>query len=119
VFELSKQIMPVVLATQLFKGLAYSTGGIILGGLDWYYSSLGMVISSVICVAMTVFLPQSLWNIWVALGVFMAVQVVVASLRFFSGTGPWENIPLFASKDKKQQQQQQVDGEQQPLVAQR
>ena len=34
-------VMPVVLATQIFKGLSYSTGGILLGGLDWLYSTIG------------------------------------------------------------------------------
>lgn len=33
VYLAAQQIMPVVLITQLFKGLAYSTGGIILGRL--------------------------------------------------------------------------------------
>eukprot|EP01038_Epipyxis_sp_PR26KG_P005340 gene5340-7410_t len=74
VFEMSRSIMPIVLLTQLFKGLAYSTGGIILGGLDWYWSSLGMQISAVVCIALTCILPNTLWNIWVALCAFMATQ---------------------------------------------
>ena len=36
-------VMPVVLATQIFKGLSYSTGGILLGGLDWLYSTIGNI----------------------------------------------------------------------------
>jgi putative MATE family efflux protein len=43
-------VMPVVLVTQIFKGLCYSTGGILLGGLDWLNSTIGMVIASVICI---------------------------------------------------------------------
>ena len=69
--------MPVVLLTQLFKGLAYSTGGIILGGLDWFWSSLGMQLASVLCIGVIYVCPPSLWNIWVALALFMATQVLL------------------------------------------
>lgn len=75
VFAAASAVMPIVLVTQLFKGLAYSTGGIILGGLDWKWSSLGAMISAVLCVGLTAVLPPSLWNIWVALSVLMATQV--------------------------------------------
>lgn len=34
-------VMPMVLATQLFKALEHSTSGILLGGLDWEWSSFG------------------------------------------------------------------------------
>ena len=89
-------IMPVVLATQIFKGLAYSTGGILLGGFDWLWSTAGMVASAIVCVALTTFLqPSSIWNIWVALAAFMATQVVTASLRFFSNKGPWIGVNVF------------------------
>eukprot|EP00600_Ochromonadales_sp_CCMP1393_P006615 CAMPEP_0174960540 /NCGR_PEP_ID=MMETSP0004_2-20121128/3757_1 /TAXON_ID=420556 /ORGANISM="Ochromonas sp., Strain CCMP1393" /LENGTH=513 /DNA_ID=CAMNT_0016208917 /DNA_START=200 /DNA_END=1741 /DNA_ORIENTATION=+ len=94
VFKAAEQIMPVVLITQLLKGLAYSTGGIILGGLDWFWSSLGMQIASVLCIGFTYFLPTSLWNIWVALGIFMATQVMVSGYRMVSNRGPWENLSL-------------------------
>ena len=97
-------IMPVVLITQLIKGLAYSTGGILLGGLDWSTSSSGMVVSSVVCVALVKLLPPSLWNIWIALAAFMATQVVHASARFLSGQGPWEGLrfmPLRNNGDAK------------------
>lgn len=73
--EAALSIMPVVLVTQLFKGLAYSSGGIILGGLDWYWSSLSMQLSAVACVGLVFLLPKTLWNIWVALAAFMATQV--------------------------------------------
>jgi Na+-driven multidrug efflux pump len=76
VFQAAAKIMPVVLLTQMIKGLAYSTGGIILGGLDWYWSSLGMQISAVVCIGLTYALPPSLWNIWIALAGFMGIQVV-------------------------------------------
>ena len=91
-------VMPVVLFTQVWKGLAYSTGGILLGGLDWFHSSLGMQISAVLCIGLTLLLPQSLWNIWVALAVFMGTQVVLAFARFVSGKGQWAGLSLFSSK---------------------
>jgi len=77
VFAAAARIMPVVLLTQLFKGLAYSTGGIILGGLDWFWSSLGMQLASVLCIGVIYVCPPSLWNIWVALALFMATQVLL------------------------------------------
>lgn len=89
-------IMPVVLVTQIFKGLAYSTGGILLGGFDWLWSTAGMTAASVVCISLTNMLqPSSIWNIWVALAAFMATQVVTASLRFFSNKGPWIGINIF------------------------
>lgn len=97
-------IMPVVLVTQMIKGLAYSTGGILLGGLDWSTSSSGMVLSSIICIALTKILPSSLWNIWVALAAFMGTQVVHASIRFLTGQGPWEGLGLIKTKAQKEEQ---------------
>jgi putative MATE family efflux protein len=87
-------IMPVVLVTQLVKGLAYSTGGILLGGLDWSTSSSGMALSSVICILLVKLLPATLWNIWVALAAFMATQVIHAATRFLTGQGPWVGLGL-------------------------
>lgn len=77
VFEATKAIMPIVLLTQIFKGLAYSTGGILLGGKDWNWSTFSMISASVVCVSLISILPTSLWNIWVALAAFMATQVRV------------------------------------------
>ena len=94
-------IMPVVLVTQMIKGLAYSTGGILLGGLDWSTSSSGMVISSAICVLLTKLLPSSLWNIWVALAAFMGTQVIHASHRFLTGQGPWEGLGLVKTREQR------------------
>ncbi|RYH00127.1 MATE family efflux transporter, partial [archaeon] len=75
VFAAAAAIMPTVLATQLLKGLAYSTGGIILGGLDWLWSSVSVQLSSLACVGLLLFLPKTLNNIWISLAVFMATQV--------------------------------------------
>lgn len=87
-------IMPIVLLTQLFKGLSYSTGGILLGGLDWEWTTASMSVASVVCVLLTHLLPSSLWSIWVALAAFMASQVLVSSGRIFSGRGPWAGLEL-------------------------
>ena len=73
-------VMPIVLATQIFKSLAYSTNGILLGGLDWEYSSAGMAAAAVILIGILKLLPPSLWNIWVSLLGFMAGQVVTPFL---------------------------------------
>merc|ERR1712137_684783 len=75
VFTMSKKVMPVVILSQLLKGVAYSTTGIILGGLDWTASSFGMQLSAILCVALVYLLPPSLWNIWIGLAVFMGTQV--------------------------------------------
>lgn len=88
-------VMPVVLITQIWKGLAYSTGGILLGGLDWVNSSLGMQVSAALCIGLTLLLPPSLWNIWVSLAVFMATQVILAFVRFTSGKDQWAELSLF------------------------
>jgi len=92
--QAAKAIMPIVLVTQIFKGLAYSTGGILLGGLDWVWSTASMTIAGIICTTLIHVLPPTLWNTWVALAVFMASQVTVSSARFLSKTGPWEGVHL-------------------------
>ena len=96
-------IMPVVLMTQLFKGLAYSSGGILLGGRDWSFSTLSMIISSIVCILVTKYLPilqpKSLYNLWIGLATFMATQVLVAAARISSRTGPWKEINLFSNNN--------------------
>jgi hypothetical protein len=97
--------MPMVLFTQIWKSLAYSTGGILLGGLDWLASSVGMQISALLCIALVFALPQSLWNIWVALAVFMSAQVILAGRRFLGGEDQWAGLDftdrLYAYKKTK------------------
>lgn len=83
VFNAAKSIMPMVLITQLVKGLAYSTGGILLGGLDWLWSSLSMQIASVACIGTVLLLPHSLNSIWIGLANFMGFQVNLSSNSFF------------------------------------
>jgi Na+-driven multidrug efflux pump len=92
------KIMPVVLITQLFKGLAYSTGGILLGGKDWFWSSLGMINAALVVLVSTTLIGAraslNLWNIWLVLCAFMATQVATSLTRILSGTGPWANLRI-------------------------
>lgn len=88
-------VMPVVLVSQLFKGLSYSTEGILLGGLDWQWSSLAAGLSAGLCVGVTALLPATLWSIWTGLSVLMVTQVAIAVYRFTSGEGPWTGLRVF------------------------
>ena len=89
-------VMPMVLLTQIFKGLSYSTGGILLGGMDWAYSTMGMVIAAVCAISYVLLTPLTLWNIWVGLAVFMGMQVLTAVVRLLSGEGPWQGLNLLS-----------------------
>ena len=102
-------VMPVVLVTQIFKGLSYSTGGILLGGMDWLWSTIGMCAAGAACVTTVLTLPPSLWNIWVGLAVFMATQVVVAGLRLASGRGPWSQLRLWSADPDRFEHKSSVD----------
>jgi hypothetical protein len=113
-------VMPIVLLAQAFKGVSSrccclpffhplpsfsliilsvclsvyvcSTGGILLGGLDWAWSTCGMVIAAVLSVATIQLLPRSLSSTWTGLAVFTGTQVVCALLRIHSRTGPWRKL---------------------------
>jgi Na+-driven multidrug efflux pump len=95
-------VMPMVLFTQIWKSLAYSTGGILLGGLDWWHSSYGMQVSAALCIGLCYILPRNLWNIWIALAVFMATQVIMASQRFLSGKDQWSGMSWKAGAFRNQ-----------------
>ena len=83
-------VFPMVMACQINKGLAYPVNGIIMGGLDWSFSTITMWIANVVCIAMLIGLaPVDLNSLWAALSVFMAVQWVTGAIRFLSGTGIW------------------------------
>jgi len=110
-------IMPVVLLTQVAKGLAYPVNGVVMGGLDWTFSTAAMWAANLGCLAVlrwgsVVFsaassgaltagvvtptsplsAPQSLANIWAALATFMWIQVVASLVRVASGTGTWASL---------------------------
>lgn len=87
-------IFPAVLTTQVFKGLAYPTNGIIMGGLDWLFTMIAMWAANFVCIGMIRGFSMagqipSLGQIWWALAAFMATQVVTSILRFQSKTGVW------------------------------
>jgi len=90
-------IFPVVLLTQVLKGLAYPLNGIIMGGLDWKFSMWCMWLANFACVGLLKFWGKggnmvSLNQIWMALAAFMATQVVTSFLRFKSKTGVWKAL---------------------------
>ena len=99
-------IFPVVLLTQVFKGLAYPVNGIIMGGLDWFFAMFTMWMANLSCIATLRYFANrtvtsavtggvattglvSLEQIWWALAAFMGTQVVAGILRFESKTGVW------------------------------
>lgn len=89
-------IFPAVIATQVLKGLAYSTNGIVMGGLDWLFTMLSMWAANFVCIGMVRGFsmlsgsPTTLGQIWWALAAFMGTQVVTSLLRLKSKTGVWK-----------------------------
>jgi putative MATE family efflux protein len=98
-------IFPVVLLTQVLKGLAYPVNGTIMGGLDWVFSMVVMWMSNLACVGLLRYYAArssaaagagvggglvTLGQIWTALAAFMATQVVAGVLRYTSQTGVWK-----------------------------
>lgn len=89
-------ILPAVIATQVLKGLAYSTNGIVMGGLDWVFTMLSMWVANFVCIGMvkgfSLFSgsPNTLGQLWWALAAFMGTQVVTSLLRLKSKTGVWK-----------------------------
>ena len=97
-------IFPLVLATQVLKGLAYPANGIIMGGCDWNFSMAAMWASNVLCLTYlkqtlkTTGMPLTLDSIWKGLAIFMATQVAASVLRVASMTGPWRVLRGAATK---------------------
>jgi putative MATE family efflux protein len=90
-------IFPVVLITQVLKGLAYPVNGIIMGGLDWFYSMNVMWASNAVCLGLLQAFKMAsggalltLTEIWWALAAFMGTQVVAGMIRYQSRTGVWK-----------------------------
>ena len=92
--EASAVIFPVVLLTQVFKGLAYPVNGIVMGGLDWVFSMVAMWGANIVSIGMISFWSLggaiTLGQIWLALAAFMATQVVTGIIRYESKTGVWK-----------------------------
>lgn len=100
-------IFPVVLLTQVFKGLAYPVNGIIMGGLDWSYSMLSMWLANLVCIGMVRNFAlrsstgvASLGQLWLALAAFMGTQVVASILRYESKTGVWKVLRRTSQNDR-------------------
>jgi putative MATE family efflux protein len=88
-------IFPVVLLTQVLKGLAYPVNGILMGGLDWFFSMAAMWLANVARVGLIWYGKRggnaiSLGQIWWALAAFMGTQVVTGIIRYQSKTGVWK-----------------------------
>lgn len=85
-------VFPLVMACQVNKGLAYPVNGIIMGGLDWGFSTVTMWLANVICIGLLLLWSPhvGLSELWTALSVFMAIQWVSGVIRFASGTGVWK-----------------------------
>lgn len=91
------QIFPVVLLTQVLKGLAYPVNGILMGGLDWFYSMVAVWMSNIACVGLLKYFGRggalvSLGQIWWALAAFMGTQVIMGVVRYESKTGVWKQL---------------------------
>ena len=86
-------ILGPVLACQLFKGLAFPSNGIIMGGLDWGFAVQSIWIGSALCVALVhTSSPPSLHSIWLGLAGFMASQTLLSVARVASRSGPWARL---------------------------
>jgi Na+-driven multidrug efflux pump len=97
-------IFPAVLLTQVLKGLAYPVNGILMGGLDWWYSMATMWMSNIACVGLIRYFvvtnvgagiatgtgAVTLTQIWWALAAFMGTQVVAGILRYEGKRGVWK-----------------------------
>ena len=97
---LAVSVMPIVLVAQILKGVSSSTVGILMGGLDWTWSTAGMATASLICIGLVKLLPPSLASIWISLSFFMATQLIFGVSRIYSNSGPWKG--LNPKKNKKQ-----------------
>jgi Na+-driven multidrug efflux pump len=83
--------MPLVLVTQIIKGLAYPSNAVLMGGSDWLASTIAMWASSALLVQLlsSNLLGSGLRGVWAALAACFAMQVVTALGRVASRTGPW------------------------------
>ena len=104
----SAAIFPIVLLTQILKGLAYPVNGIIMGGLDWVYSMIAMWIANGVCISMVYHFAKhnlsgvaTLGQLWWSLSAFMAVQVASGIIRYESKTGVWNVLSALKSTSRR------------------
>jgi putative MATE family efflux protein len=102
--QAAASIFPAVLLTQVLKGLAYPVNGILMGGLDWWYSMATMWFSNIVCIGLVRYFvvtnvgagiatgtgAVTLMQIWWALAAFMGTQVVAGILRYEGKRGVWK-----------------------------
>ena len=88
-------VMPLVLACQALKGLAYPVSGALMGALDWRASAAAMWAAQLTAVSLVATWSRrgarvlSLNQLWSALAVLFVVQILAGLGRIASGTGPW------------------------------
>lgn len=86
------------------EGLAYPVNGIIMGGLDWFFTMNVMWLANIVCVGLLRYFRRttgtvSLSEIWWALAAFMGTQVVAGMVRYESKTGVWKVLRGKKKKD--------------------
>lgn len=83
-------IVVPVLCCQLFKGLAFPSNGVVMGGLDWSFASIEIWAGSLLCIGLVhARTPPTLVTIWMGLAAFMGSQTLLSIARVASRTGPW------------------------------
>ena len=89
--EACGSIVLPVLVCQLFKGLAFPSNGVVMGGLDWGFATAGVWCGSALCVGLVHAFagPPTLYSVWIGLSAFMGSQTVLSVARVLSGKGPW------------------------------
>ena len=99
-------VMPLVLTCQVLKGLAYPVSGALMGALDWRASAGAMVLAQA-----STLLLVAVWSgggkrvlalneLWAALAILFAVQIMGGLARIASGTGPWKRLKRLVSCDE-------------------
>jgi hypothetical protein len=66
-----------------------------MGGLDWKYTMIAMWVANFACIGIIKFFSRggavvTLNQVWTALFVFMAAQLVTGVARYRSKTGVWK-----------------------------
>jgi putative MATE family efflux protein len=87
-------IMPIVLLTQVSKGLAYPVNGVVMGGLDWGFLTASMWVCNAACCAVVFYFKpvQTIGTIWYGLCTFMSMQCITGLARILSRTGVWKAL---------------------------
>jgi putative MATE family efflux protein len=88
------QALPAFLLAQIVKGLAFSSNGILMGGMDWRGSMLSMWAANV--VSITAFQwtsgPTTVTKLWLSWTIFLSTQAFFGLGRYISRTGEWKRL---------------------------